>query len=275
VDDPDAWVAAWARLAGEVGADPLLAPVTMLDLANEPDCLSLGWGPGGGGDGEGGGEGGEGNTPPFPGMAVMYHRASAAVHAVYPMALLVIEGTGQVGTGPANNWGDGYATSVGEGPPEAGAAAFFTAALAAPYAANLVLGPHLYPPSISMRAAGAGDGGPPGLAGRLDSSFGAHTLPPGYCGGEGASPPPCRAFPWLVGETGARDVGDGSDGPFLEAVADYAGRPTPPPGFGGFAAPAAAAALAPASHSPAAGLYWWSWNANSGDTGERGVRDVE
>jgi hypothetical protein len=271
---PDAWVSAWGSLAAAVAADPVLAPVTLLDLANEPDCLGLGWGPAA--------------TPttsdgaPFAGMAALYHRAAAAVHAAHPAALLIIEGTGQVSAGLANNWGDGYATAP---PPSgdagvasvAGAAPFFEAAAGAPYAPNLLLGPHLYPPSISQRAAGAGEGGPPGLAARLDTSFGRLTGAPGYCAaggggggdGNGTQPPACRAFPWLVGEVGARDVGDAEDGPFLEALADYAGRPAPPPAYGGTAAPPATAglALSPGTHAPAAALFWWAWNANSGDTG--------
>ena len=270
-------MSAWGSLAAAVAADPVLAPVTLLDLANEPDCLGLGWGPAA--------------TPttsdgaPFAGMAALYHRAAAAVHAAHPAALLIIEGTGQVSAGLANNWGDGYATA----PPlsgdagvasVAGAAPFFEAAVGAPYAPNLLLGPHLYPPSISQRAAGAGEGGPPGLAARLDTSFGRLTAAPGYCAagggggggggdGNGTQPPACRAFPWLVGEVGARDVGDAEDGPFLEALADYAGRPAPPPAYGGTAAPPATAglALSPGTHAPAAALFWWAWNANSGDTG--------
>ena len=265
VEAPDAWVAAWADLAAQLAADPVLAPVTMLDLANEPDCLGLGWGPS--------------PTAPtskagdaFPGMATMYHRAAAAVHAAHPAALVIIEGTGQVSAGLANNWGDGYATEPAAGG-DVSAAAFFNAAGTAAYAANLVLGPHLYPSSISQRAAGAGDGGPAGLASRLDTSFGRLTMLPGFCaagGGDAPQTTACRAYPWLVGEVGARAVADAGDSPFLEALADYAGRPTPPPAFGGGTAAqpdAAGLALSPSTHAPAGGLFWWSWNANSGDTG--------
>ena len=140
--DVNSFINNWEKLVKDLNANPNVSGKLLIDLINEPDAYNIRW------------EAANGN----PGLTDMYLRALDRLYPACPDCLFVIEGTGQVGTGPANNWGDGYATSVGAGTPAAGAAAFFTAALAAPYAANLVLGPHLYPPSISMRAAGAGDG---------------------------------------------------------------------------------------------------------------------
>jgi hypothetical protein len=54
------------------------------------------------------------------------------------------------------NWGDGYATDpavVAAGGVES-AAPFFEALLAKPYAGRTVLGPHIYPPSVSLQTSG-------------------------------------------------------------------------------------------------------------------------
>ena len=230
LDSPDKWVASWQALARDIGRDPLLRNRVMLDVLNEPDSRGLKWAtghPGGGG------------------MAALYERAMDAIHAASPASLMLVEGTGQLGT-VAMNWGDGFATDakvVGAGGVD-DARPFFERLVTKPYASKVVVSPHLYPPSISTHheedvVTGAG------LRKRLDNSFG-YLATTGFCpgggsarGGKGAAP--CRKFPVVIGETGSRFT-DPLD---ARMMADFAGE----------------------LRRLKAGVVYWCWNANSGDTG--------
>lgn len=37
----DKWIEYWTKVAGDIGADPLLSKITILDLANEPDAKGV------------------------------------------------------------------------------------------------------------------------------------------------------------------------------------------------------------------------------------------
>ena len=127
---------AWRSLAADVAADPVTRNRVMFDILNEPDSRGIKWdnGPGKGGYG----------------MTKLYEMAMDAIYNVSPTSLMLVEGTGQLGT-VAMNWGDGFATDpaiVAAGGVQS-AAPFFARLLTKPYAGNVVVSPHLYPPSRS------------------------------------------------------------------------------------------------------------------------------
>jgi aryl-phospho-beta-D-glucosidase BglC (GH1 family) len=229
LDDATKWVASWKALAADIAKDPLLKNRVMLDLLNEPDARGIKWqtGPKG---------------PGF-GMAKYYEDAMDAIYAVHPTALMLIEGCGQLGL-VAMNWGDGFATDaavVKAGGVE-DARPFFEAIVKKPYANNVVISPHIYPPSISTHNE------PevvlaPGLFTRLDNSFG-YLTKTGFCPTAGG---PCKLYPVVYGETGAKFDKE-LDVKFLEDFARYMTTSTD-------------------GHAPTPNMVWWCWNANSGDTG--------
>ena len=137
---------------------------------------------------------------------------------VHPTALMLLEGTGQLGT-VAMNWGDGFATDaavVAAGHVD-DARPFFEKMMTKPYVNNIVISPHIYPPSISTHNE------PevvlaPGLFSRLDASFG-YLTKRGFCPAGVAQPTPaqlaaavpgmpaspgCKTFPVVYGETGSK-----------------------------------------------------------------------
>ena len=199
----------------------------MLDLLNEPDARGIKWSTG----------------PKQVGMTKYYIDAMDAIYSVHPTALMLIEGCGQLGT-VAMNWGDGYATDAAI--VKAGgvddARPFFETIKTKPYANNVVISPHIYPPSISTHNE------PdvvlaPGLFTRLDNSYG-YLTKKGFCPSAGG---PCKQFPVVYGETGAKFDKE-LDIKMLEDFAKYMTSDTP-------------------GHAPTPNMIWWCWNANSGDTG--------
>ena len=231
LDDPAAWTRAWGSLAADVAADPVLRNRVMFDLLNEPDSRGITWrsGPGRGGYG----------------MDALYEMAADAVFAASPASLMLFEGTGQLGA-VAMNWGDGFATDpavVASGGVQS-AQPFFNMVLSKPWAANAVISPHLYPPSVSThrevdQVTGAG------LFTRLSNSFG-YLTKKGVCSTAAAAT--CRTFPVVFGETGSKFT-DSLDLAMLDDFAKYMRAED-------------------AAHVPILNMFWWSWNANSGDTGE-------
>jgi hypothetical protein len=233
VDDPTAWVAAWKSLAADVVSDPVMRNRVMFDILNEPDARSIKWqsGPGRGGYG----------------MTALYEMAMDAIYSVAPTSLMLIEGTGQQNT-IAMNWGDGFATdpaavaAAGVDPALLDSAApFFIKLLSKPYAGNVIVSPHVYPPSVSLRRDPAVVTGA-GLARRLTTSFG-YLTKKGFCDSGGA----CRIFPVVFGETGSR-FSDALDVKMLNDFATYMQTDD-------------------GTHAAIPNMIWWCWNANSGDTG--------
>ena len=228
MDDPAAWVEAWRSLAADVVADPVTRNRVMFDILNEPDGRGIGWdnGPGKGGYG----------------MTKLYEMAMDAIYSVAPTSLMLIEGTGQLNT-VAMNWGDGFATDpaiVAAGGVQS-AAPFFAKLLTKPYAGNVVVSPHLYPPTVSGHRNLAEVTGP-GLFKRLTDSFG-YLTKKGFCTSAGA----CRTFPVVFGETGSRFT-DAFDLAMLKDFAIYMQTED-------------------ATHARMPNMIFWCWNANSGDTG--------
>ena len=124
--------------------------------------------------------------------------AMEEIHKVNPTGLFLIEGSGQ----PTQmSWGDGFASDpwvVGSGQ---SAAPFFEAVMAKPYAANVVLSPHVYPSSVFDNHNPAVTTGPP-LWMRMTNSYG-YLTKRGFCASADTEKKACRTFPVIFGETGS------------------------------------------------------------------------
>ena len=117
--------------------------------------------------------------------------------------------------------------------------------LSKPWASNVLISPHLYPPSVSThREVDQVTGS--GLFARLSNSFG-YLTKKGVCSTASATPK-CRTFPVVFGETGSKFT-DSLDLAMLQDFAKYMRSEDE-------------------MHYPIPNMFWWSWNANSGDTGK-------
>jgi aryl-phospho-beta-D-glucosidase BglC (GH1 family) len=226
VENSVVWLQNWKRLIQAVSADAWVARHVIVDMLNEPDSQHLRW------EGQGG----------KPGVTDLY---LAAMDALYPLnhhLLFFVEGTGQGNF--VMNWGDGLVTDAatiartGISDPNP----FFKALLTRPYLNNVVVAPHVYPPSISKAQS---DFSGPKLFARLDRSFGTLNQA-GYCSGG-----KCHRFPIVIGETGSA-MRIREDAQMLPDFARYLSATGPG---------------ADGQHQAVSGWFWWAWNANSGDTG--------
>ena len=254
-DDPGLWVAQWGKLWREmVARHPESARRVLLDVLNEPDVWGLGWSPGMGKD-EHGKETGE----PVPAAGDLYLEAMDALDAEWPgSTVFVLQGCGQPAL--AKNWGDGLATDAAviarlnltDPRP------FFDALVSRPYASNVVLGPHVYPPSVwdTQRSQPAGNKGSD-LFERLTTSFG-YLNKKGYCSEKKGSEAPCFVFPVILGETGTGFVDD-RDWPAMVDLAQWS-RAT---GRG-----------ADGKHGPISGVFWWAWGMGHEEEGRKVENDM-
>ena len=132
------------------------------------------------------------------GATALFLMAMEEIHKVNPTGLFLIEGSGQ----PTQmSWGDGFASDpwvVGSGQ---SAAPFFEAVMAKPYAANVVLSPHVYPSSVFDNHNPAVTTGPP-LWMRMTNSYG-YLTKRGFCASADTEKKACRTFPVIFGETGS------------------------------------------------------------------------
>ncbi|CAL5222763.1 g5175 [Coccomyxa viridis] len=225
VDNPTGWVTYWANLmASIVAMGPQYQNSVMADILNEPDARGLSW--------------------TF--MYNNYLNAMDAIYKVSPTTLFFVEGCGQLGFSLC--WGDGFVTDdaviaqYGLTDPKP----FLTAALGRPYANQIVISPHLYPPSISgqtMNYTGVG------LFYKMQTSHG--HLTSGY----GSTN---HTFPLVFGETGSFYT-SATDIAMLADMAKYMHNDysSLPAGYGPASFP----------HANLPHLFWWDWNPNSGDTG--------
>ncbi len=195
----------------------------MIDILNEPDNFGIRW--------EASGQ--------TPALKDLYLSVMDAIYPINPQALFFIEGTGQGGIGA--NWGDGFATDptlVAQNGLSS-AKPFFDTLLSKPYLNQVVISPHVYPPSVtgaSQNFTGAG------LYNRLSNSFG-YLTQPGYCSGS------CKTFPVAIGEFGSHFT-SANDIQSMKDIAKYLNDPT-----------------TDNRHHPIKNWFYWSWNPNSGDTG--------
>ncbi|CAL5222764.1 g5176 [Coccomyxa viridis] len=225
VDNPTGWVTYWANLMAAIaGMGAKYQNSVMADILNEPDSRGLSW----------------------TSMYTYYLNAMDAIYKVSPTTLFFVEGCGQLGFSMC--WGDGFVTDPGviaqygltDPKP------FFNTVLTRPYANQVVISPHYYPPSISgqtMNYTGVG------LFYKMQTSFGSLTT------GYGASK---HVFPLAFGETGSFYT-SATDIAMLSDMAKYMRNDysSLPAGYN--------AASFPHANMPS--LFWWDWNANSGDTG--------
>ena len=170
----------------------------------------------------------------------MYLTAMDAIEAKSPGTVFAIEGTGQ--SGLQVNWGDGFATerieSLGLSDPRQ----FFNSLLSKPYRNRVILSPHIYPPSVTYNYnAVTGDT----LYDRLSTSFGSK-MTQGYCAGS-----TCQKFPVAIGEFGSKFVQQ-IDLTSMRDLARYLNNQ---------------GSADDGKHNPIDNWFYWSWNANSGDTG--------
>ncbi len=218
------WTQNWQSLATNIvnGMPISSSSRVMYDIRNEPDAIGYTWAQ----------------------MGPIYLNAMDAINTVTKgNNLFFIEGTDQGGIGA--NWGDGFATDKtiisqnGLSDPNQ----FFTSLAGKSYLNQVVLSPHIYPPTITGATTNYNG---PGLYNRLSTSFG--TLAKnGYC----VSGTSCHRFPIAVGEFGSKFATAG-DLLFMQSFASYLNY---------------ANDAQDGLHNPISNWFYWSYNPTSSDTG--------
>lgn len=234
-NDLPEFVASWKWLWGRVACLPNfesdLKGRVFVDIMNEPDSVGVRWEPTPNSQGQ------------SAGLAKLYHSTMSALWAMTPGAVtFFIEGGGQGGL-LGTNWGNGFATDAnlirenGLSDPNP----FFKTLMSRPYRRNVVVSPHVYGPSVTNTQNFKG----PAFFDMLDNTFG-YLTKRGYCVGAD-----CQRFPVVIGEFGSR-FKDPRDIEHLNDFASYLNN----------AGPGATGA-----HNAIGNWMYWSFNANSADTG--------
>ncbi len=218
IDDFQAWVEGWKDVTRELEAYPPAHGRVLIDLLNEPGEKGLDWNH----------------------LGPMYLTAMDAIWSESQHFPFLIEGTGQESIGA--NWGDGFCTDQSKLTSTGSPLPFFNTLASKPYADWMVLGPHVYGPSVT-NADGRFQG--KDLFDRLDLSFGAHNSK-----GLAVTSRTLRP-PVAIGEFGSK-FEDDRDKAWLHDFSLYLRRSD--------------AAAAPGMQ-PIGNWFYWDWNANSGDTG--------
>jgi hypothetical protein len=227
LQNPQQWVQDWVRLVTAISQDPVSKRMLMIDILNEPDHASIRWEA-------------NGNTPA---LTDLYLSVMDALYPINNALLFFVEGTGQGGIGC--NWGDGFCTNQaliqqnGLSDPTR----FFTTLLNKPYLNQVVISPHVYPPSITGQSSNY-EG--VGLWNRMTESFG-YLTEQGFCIGSGQ----CKVFPVAIGEFGSKFT-DSRDLQSMPDIASYLNN---------------VGAAADGKHIAIPNWFYWDWNPNSGDTG--------
>lgn len=221
------WVQYWVNLVTAIAKDPVSSKMLMIDLLNEPDSKGIRWEVSGS----------------LPALTDLYLSAMDALYPIVPNALFFVEGTGQGGI--QANWGDGFCTNpqiisqYGLSDPNP----FFQALLTKPYLNQVIISPHVYPPSVTHTSI---DYSGTGLWNRLSTSFG-YLTQQGYCSGSN----PCKIFPVAIGEFGS-EFATSTDIQSMNDISSYLNN------TGG---------AEDGLHQAVTNWFYWDWNANSGDTG--------
>lgn len=227
LENPERWVQLWCSLAYEISQDPISKDKVMLDLLNEPDNFGIHWEA----------------TADRPALKELYLNVMDALYAIYPNFLFFIEGTGQGGIDA--NWGDGFVTDPqtilkhGLSDPNP----FFKALMKKPYLHQVVISPHVYPPSVTGATQNYCN---MAIWNRLSKSFG-YLTKQGYA----VDSNPGKVFPVVIGEFGSRFIQE-KDIQSMNDIVRYFNLEND--GID-------------QKHEQIASWFYWSWNANSGDTG--------
>lgn len=225
LENRELWVQLWTDLVTKISQDPLSKSMLMIDILNEPDQFNVRW------------EAANG----LPGLKDLYVSIMEAVYPINNEALFFIEGTGQGDIGA--NWGDGFATDphlIAEynlSNPRS----FFDTLFTKPYLNQVVISPHVYPPSVTHANS---DYSGSGLYTRLSESFG-YLTQSGYCNDS------CKTFPVAIGEFGSRFI-ESDDLVSMQDIAKYLNNSQD---------------ALDGKHRSIPNWFYWSWNPNSSDTG--------
>eukprot|EP00884_Botryococcus_braunii_P014337 jgi/Botrbrau1/22904/Bobra.0065s0056.1 len=218
------WVSLFQAITNTPGwKNGILQGRLMLDLMNEPDVYGMKW---------------EAPTTfkeiKLPPVSDLYLPTMRALVALDPSVLIIIEGTGQHMI-PGTSWGNGFQTE--SLPPDASNPTQFFNALMAEraIAARTIIGPHLYPPSISGWTS-AISGAP--LWAMLRATVGTGSL----FG---------KTFPLVVGETGSR-LTLPQDVTWMRDFAMWMNN---------------MGAAAESGRIPLRTWLWWAWSPTAADTG--------
>lgn len=184
VNNQASFVQQWQKLLSQLSEDPATRLRLLIDPINELDTLYIRW---------------ENNqTTGLLGQGQLYLDIFEALHKINPYVLFFVQGTGQKTEGLVANWGDGLATSAAllKALPLSDPNPFFQALMKQTYLNQVVIAPHVYPPTVTAAEEGGTTFGQ-ALYKRLSDSFG-YLNKEGYCMGT-----TCHRFPVVVGETGS------------------------------------------------------------------------
>ena len=212
----EAWASLWQQL---LKLKPMLQGRVILDILNEPDSMSIGWTR----------NKTAGGYPSYSDLALAM---MDKVSSFDKQMLFMIEGTGQVSF--KLNWGDGFVTDqrIIKQYGIDDATDFFRKLSGKSYRTNVIIGVHMYGPTISKnKEVHKGQK----LRDRIDASFG-YLFSPGFQNK--------FTYPIVVGEFGS----------FFQDKEDIAH-------LNDFAA------YLRTRFQGKVGWLYWAYNANSGDTG--------
>ncbi len=224
ISDSTNWINNWKVVAANIATNLSKTSnnMVMYDIRNEPDAIGYKWDK----------------------MGPIYLSAMDVINSVTKgNNLFFIEGMGQGGINA--NWGDGFVTDktlisqLGLSDPNP----FFQALASKSYLNQIVLSPHVYPPTVTNATA---DYYGTGLYKRLSNSFG-NLAKTGYC----ITSTNCHRFPIAIGEFGSF-FKDSRDLQFMRDFASYLNVNND---------------AVDGIHNAIDNWFYWSYNPNSGDTG--------
>ncbi|CAL5222447.1 g4812 [Coccomyxa viridis] len=223
------WKTLWTAITALPTFASELAGRVFLDLINEPDGINVRW------------EAANGN----PALADLYIDTMTALDAIDKRAIYFIEGTGQSGFVTA--WGDGFVTNKGVISQNglSDPTAFLDRLSTMPFLNRVVLSPHMYGDSVTGGPASSKEGSD--LYNRLSQSTGV-LAKFGYTPSGGGT---AHRFPIAIGEFGTKFT-SGDDMAWIHDFSQWKNN---------------IGAANDGLHDNVNSYFFWSWNANSGDTG--------